>query len=97
MNRWQARKQVFLPTPIKTQRLRLRPVTLDDATTIQRLAGRREVAAMTRSIPHPLSGGLFWGFLIRCSTSHIIDLYLSMINKMTAKTHSKAKKTNPDQ
>jgi [ribosomal protein S5]-alanine N-acetyltransferase len=28
---------------------------MDDATTIQRLAGRREVAAMTRSIPHPYS------------------------------------------
>ncbi len=28
---------------------------MEDATTIQRLAGRREIAAMTRSIPHPLS------------------------------------------
>jgi RimJ/RimL family protein N-acetyltransferase len=35
----------------------LRPLTLEDAPTIQRLAGRREVAAMTRSIPHPLSLG----------------------------------------
>ncbi len=43
------------PTTITTQRLRLRPLTLGDATTIQRLAGRREVAAITRSIPHPLS------------------------------------------
>ncbi len=28
---------------------------MEDATAIQRLAGRREIAAMTRSIPHPLS------------------------------------------
>ena len=46
-----------IPTTIKTDRLRLRPLTLEDAPTIQRLAGRREVAAMTRSIPHPLSLG----------------------------------------
>ncbi len=40
---------------INTPRLRLRGLTLDDAPTIQRLAGRREVAEMTRSIPHPLT------------------------------------------
>ncbi len=42
-----------LPTTINTPRLRLRPLTLEDATTIQQLADRREIAAMTRSIPHP--------------------------------------------
>ena len=43
------------PTTLTTPRLCLRPLTLGDAPTIERLAGRREVAAMTRSIPHPLS------------------------------------------
>ena len=43
------------PATISTTRLRLRPVTLEDAAAIQPLAGRREVAEMTRSIPHPLS------------------------------------------
>ena len=43
------------PTTIKTERLRLRPLTPDDAPTVRHLAGRREIAAMTRSIPHPYS------------------------------------------
>lgn len=46
---------MYLPPIIKTQRLRLRPLTLDDAASIQQLAGRKEIAAMTRSIPHPYS------------------------------------------
>lgn len=50
-----ANNNLFTPTTIKTERLRLRPLTMDDAPTVQHLAGRREVAAMTRSIPHPLS------------------------------------------
>jgi len=44
-----------IPVTIKTPRLWLRPLTLDDAATVQQLAGRREIAAMTRSIPHPYS------------------------------------------
>lgn len=38
-------------------------------------------------------------FVVRYGSvcSHSIDLYRSMINRMTAKTHSKAKKYNPDQ
>lgn len=43
------------PPAIHTARLQLRAVTSDDARAMQPLAGRREVAAMTRSIPHPLS------------------------------------------
>jgi len=40
---------------IETERRRLRPLTLEDASTVQQLAGRREFAAMTLSIPHPYS------------------------------------------
>jgi [ribosomal protein S5]-alanine N-acetyltransferase len=43
------------PAVIETERLRLRPLTLEDAPTVQQLAGRREIAAMTLSIPHPYS------------------------------------------
>ena len=42
---------------IKTERLRLRPLELLDASDIQRLAGDRDVAATTRSIPHPYPDG----------------------------------------
>jgi [ribosomal protein S5]-alanine N-acetyltransferase len=43
------------PAVIQTERLTLRPLTLEDAPTVQQLAGRREIAAMTLSIPHPYS------------------------------------------
>lgn len=38
---------------LQTQRLILRPFTLADAPLVQRLAGAREIAAMTLSIPYP--------------------------------------------
>ena len=40
---------------LQTERLVLRPLTLQDAPTLSRLAGRREVADTTISIPHPYS------------------------------------------
>lgn len=40
---------------IETERLRLRPLRLEDAPIIARLAGRREIADTTISIPHPYS------------------------------------------
>lgn len=42
----------LLPT-LETERLRLRPLTLEDAPAVHRLAGRREIADTTISIPHP--------------------------------------------
>jgi len=40
---------------LQTERLVLRPLTLHDAPMLSRLAGRREIADTTISIPHPYS------------------------------------------
>jgi [ribosomal protein S5]-alanine N-acetyltransferase len=48
---------VSLPT-LRTERLVLRPFTPDDAPTVQRLAGAREVALTTQNIPHPYEDGM---------------------------------------
>jgi [ribosomal protein S5]-alanine N-acetyltransferase len=40
---------------LETERLLLRPLTPDDAVTVARLAGSREIAHTTISIPHPYS------------------------------------------
>jgi len=40
---------------LETERLVLRPLRPDDAPTIARLAGRREISDTTLSIPHPYS------------------------------------------
>jgi [ribosomal protein S5]-alanine N-acetyltransferase len=40
---------------LTTERLLLRPLTLEDAPVVQELAGRREIADTTISIPHPYS------------------------------------------
>ncbi len=45
---------ILQPT-IETGRLTLRPLTPDDAPVLARLAGRREIADTTISIPHPYS------------------------------------------
>lgn len=45
-----------LPT-LKTQRLVLRPFTLADAPTVQKLCSAYEVAAKTLSMPHPYPDG----------------------------------------
>ena len=41
-----------MPT-LKTERLILRPFSLDDAKDVQRLAGDVDIAKTTLTIPHP--------------------------------------------
>lgn len=45
------------PPVLDTQRLRLRPFTLEDAPAVQRLAGNAAVAATTLAVPHPYPEG----------------------------------------
>lgn len=47
---------------LDTERLHLRPFTLDDAPRVHELAGAEEVAATTLTIPHPyaLSDATAW-------------------------------------
>lgn len=46
-----------MPT-LRTERLVLRPFSPADAPTVQRLAGDREVASTTLTIPHPYEDGM---------------------------------------
>jgi RimJ/RimL family protein N-acetyltransferase len=43
---------------LMTQRLILRPFVLGDADKVQRLAGAKEIAAITLAIPHPYEDGM---------------------------------------
>ena len=52
---WEAAAESELAPKIVTERLVLRPLTAADAPDVARLAGRREIADTTISIPHPLS------------------------------------------
>src|SRR5215831_1471106 len=47
-----------VPTPYRTARLLLRPLSLQDAADVQRLAGDRAIADTTLNIPHPYSDGI---------------------------------------
>ncbi|HYF04493.1 MAG TPA: GNAT family N-acetyltransferase [Patescibacteria group bacterium] len=46
-----------------TERLILRPMTLDDAPRIKELAGAREIAETTANIPHPYEDGMAEEFI----------------------------------
>lgn len=48
-------RSVAEPPTLETERLVLRPLTPQDAPALRRLAGRREIADTTISIPHPYS------------------------------------------
>ncbi len=43
---------------LRTGRLVLRPFTLADAPTVQRLAGDRDIASNTLNVPHPYEDGM---------------------------------------
>jgi RimJ/RimL family protein N-acetyltransferase len=46
------------PPVLTTARLLLRPFELSDARQVQRLAGDRDIAGMTMTIPHPYEDGM---------------------------------------
>jgi [ribosomal protein S5]-alanine N-acetyltransferase len=48
---------------LETERLRLRPLRPEDAPAIARLAGKREIADTTISIPHPYSEEQAWEWI----------------------------------
>jgi RimJ/RimL family protein N-acetyltransferase len=54
-----------IPT-LKTERLLLRSLTLDDAEDIQRLAGDNDIARMTNAIPHPFEDGVAEAWINLC-------------------------------
>ncbi len=47
-----------LQPTLETERLILRPFTLKDAKTTQKLAGDRDIASTTLNIPHPYEDGM---------------------------------------
>src|ERR1039458_2578407 len=55
-------------TTLETERLVLTPLTLDDAATVARLAGSREIAHTTTSIPHPYSEDQARAWIAACTT-----------------------------
>lgn len=43
---------------LQTERLKLRPLLIDDAPMVQKLAGDKDIASTTRLIPHPYPPGM---------------------------------------
>lgn len=50
---------------LETERLILRPFTLEDAAEVQRLAGDWEVARITLNVPHPSQNGMAESWIAR--------------------------------
>jgi RimJ/RimL family protein N-acetyltransferase len=55
---------------LETDRLILRPPSLDDAPRIRELAGHREIAATTINIPHPYPEGAAEEFIENVRAAH---------------------------
>jgi len=58
---------------LKTERLLLRPIQLEDAADIQRLAGDRAIAATTLRIPHPYPDGAAEAFIATLQPNFALD------------------------
>ncbi len=56
-------RMVTGPPILETERLLLRPLMLHDTPAVQQLAGRREIADTTISIPHPYSEQQAWQWI----------------------------------
>ena len=63
-------------TRIETERLVLRPFTLDDAPVVQREVARIEIARMTLTVPHPYpeGGAADWISTVRPGVAFAIEL-----------------------
>ncbi len=66
------------PPVLETDRLRLRPFEPGDAPTVQRLAGDREIADTTRTIPHPYPEGAAEAWIATHAAMHEEDRALTL-------------------
>jgi RimJ/RimL family protein N-acetyltransferase len=66
------------PPVLSTERLRLRPFVPADAADVRRLAGAREIAETTRSIPHPYEEGMAEAWIATHASQHEEDRALTL-------------------